>query len=58
MERILNLLDKVTNGKCYKSFKYSLDDVNIPTLKYDDKPKVILEPKAETNLRKNSRVFR
>lgn len=49
MERILNFLDKTTNGKCYKSFKYSLEDVNVPTLKYDDKPKVILEPKAETN---------
>jgi hypothetical protein len=26
-----------------------LDDVNVPTLKYDDKPKIVLEPKAETN---------
>ncbi|MDR2385014.1 MAG: hypothetical protein LBD80_05050 [Tannerella sp.] len=49
MERILNFFDKNTNGKCYKSFKYSLDDVNVPTLKYDDKPQIVLEPKAETN---------
>jgi hypothetical protein len=49
MGRILNFLDKTTNGKCYKSFKYSLDDANVPTLKYDDKPKVVLDPKAETN---------
>jgi hypothetical protein len=48
MERILNFFDKVTNGKCYKLFKYSLDDVNVPALQYDDKPKIILEPKTET----------
>jgi hypothetical protein len=42
MERILNFLDKSTNGKCYKSFKYSLDDLEVPSLIYDDKPKIVL----------------
>ncbi len=56
MERILNFLDKTTNGKCYKSFKYSLDDRNVPTLIYDDKPKITLEPKAETNKKRHKWV--
>ncbi len=56
MERILNFLDKATNGKCYKSFKYSLDDLDIPSIVYDDKPKVILQPKAETDKRKQKYI--
>lgn len=56
MEKILNFLDKTTNGKCYKSFKYSLDDLDVPSLVYDDKPKVILQPKAETDKRKQKYI--
>jgi len=56
MDRILNFLDKATNGKCYKSFKYSLDDLDIPSIVYDDKPKVILQPKAETDKRKQKYI--
>lgn len=56
MERILNFLDKSTNGKCYKSFKYSLDDLEVPSLLYDDKPKTVLQPKAETDKRKQKYV--
>lgn len=56
MERILNFLDKSTNGKCYKSFKYSLDDLEVPSLIYDDKPKIVLQPKAETDKRKQKYI--
>ena len=57
MERILNFLDKSTNGKCYKSFKYSLDDLEVPSLIYDDKPKIVLQPKAETDKRKQKYIL-
>ena len=56
MERILNFLDKSTNGKCYKSFKYCLDDLEVPSLIYDDKSQTILQPKAETDNRKKKYI--
>jgi hypothetical protein len=49
MEKILHFIAKETKGECYKSFKYCHDGVNIPTLDYEDKPKVSLKEYGETD---------
>lgn len=37
MEKILQLVETETDGKCYKSFRYCADEeLRIPTLSYDD----------------------
>ncbi len=41
MERILSFLAEKTNGTCYKSFKYCFEGIEVPTIVYDDKQKIV-----------------
>lgn len=37
MEKILDLVETETDGKCYKSYRYCADEeLRIPTVSYDD----------------------
>lgn len=36
MSKILEIISKETNGKSFRSFKYSFEGVEVPTLSYDD----------------------
>jgi hypothetical protein len=36
MDKILNFLSEETGGICYSSYKYSLDESEIPSLKYEE----------------------
>lgn len=36
MSKILEIISKETNGKSFKSFKYSFEGIEVPTLSYDD----------------------
>ena len=48
MDKILQFIAKETKGECYTSFKYCHDSVTVPTLDYEDKPKVSLKEFGET----------
>jgi hypothetical protein len=43
MKKILSFIENHTRGKCYKSFKYCLESVEVPTIVYDDKQYIIFE---------------
>lgn len=49
MDKILQYIAKETKGQCYTSFKYCHDTTDIPTLDYEDKPKVSLKEYGETD---------
>lgn len=36
MSKILEIISKETKGKSFKSFKYSFEGIEVPTLSYDD----------------------
>lgn len=39
MVKIMELIAKETNGKSYRTYKYSYDSVGLPSIDYDDDPK-------------------
>lgn len=41
MAKILNFLAQETKGTCYKSFKYCFEDVEVPSVIYDDKQNIV-----------------
>ena len=42
MNKILDIVEEATNGKCYTSFRYCADDeIRVPTLDFDSKEKEI-----------------
>jgi hypothetical protein len=46
-----NVMDKIaheTNGKSFKTFKYSFDSVGVPSFDYDDNQEIIWERIGET----------
>ncbi|GAK59304.1 hypothetical protein U27_06281 [Candidatus Vecturithrix granuli] len=51
MEKILVFLAKETKGTCYKSFKYCFESIEVPTVVYDDKQKIVFsgEKSGETD---------
>ena len=49
MEKILQFIAKETKGECYTSYKYCHDGIAVPTLDYEDKPKVSLKEFGETD---------
>ncbi|MGD9582027.1 MAG: hypothetical protein AB7V50_11700 [Vampirovibrionia bacterium] len=55
MDKILQFIAKETNGACYTSFKYCHDSISVPTLDYEDKPKVSLKEFGETHHSENYR---
>lgn len=36
MDKILSLIQKETTGKCYTSYKFCVDDYEVPSLKYEE----------------------
>lgn len=50
MAKIMELIAKETNGKSYRTYKYSYDSVGLPSIDYDDDPKKVMKWKesAET----------
>ena len=48
MKEILSIIEKETNGKCFRSQKYSIDTESISTLEYKDEKEVIVERSGET----------
>lgn len=51
MEKILSFLEQETNGKCYTSYKYCHDGIDVPALAYEDSlnDKINLKRYGETN---------
>lgn len=45
MNKILDLLEEQTGGKCYTSFQYCFDATENPSIKYDENQDYKLEPK-------------
>jgi hypothetical protein len=51
MEKVLNLIEKHTNGTCYKSHRYCYETVEMPSVSYDDSDKreFIVQQNGETD---------
>lgn len=49
MNNILNFIAKETNSKNYKSYKYCIENVEVPKLQYDDKQDIIVTKLGETD---------
>ena len=45
MNKILDLLEEQTGGKCYTSFQYCFDATENPSIKYEETQDYKLEPK-------------
>lgn len=52
MKDIIKIIEKETNGKCFRSQKYSIDTESISTLEYKDEKEVIVERSGETETQK------
>ena len=52
MKNILQVIEKETKGKCFRSQKYSIDTESISTLDYKDEKEVIVERSGETETQK------
>ena len=49
MRTILDYIAKATNGKNYKSYKYCIEDIEVPKVEYDDKQNIIVKKLGETD---------
>lgn len=49
MNKILDFVEKETDGKSYKSYKYCFENVEVPKLQYEDKKNIIIKRKGETD---------
>jgi len=49
MNNILDFIAKETNSKNYKSYKYCIENVEVPKLNYDDKQDIIVKKIGETD---------
>lgn len=52
MSNIMSKIAKETNGKSFKTFKYSFDSVDMPAFDYDDHPDITWERIGETVMHK------
>ena len=48
MNKILPFIEKETSGKSYKTHKYYFDDIEMPSLIYEDNQNVTLKKYGET----------
>ena len=50
MSKIMQIIEKETNGKSYHTYKYSYDSIGVPSIEYDDDPNKVMKWKdsAET----------
>jgi len=49
MDKVLKIIEQETKGTCYKSFKYCLDNVKVPTLNYEELPRISINQYGETD---------
>jgi hypothetical protein len=49
MYSILDYIAKETNSKNYKSFKYCIENVEVPRLQYEDKKDIVVKKSGETD---------
>lgn len=49
MNNILDFIAKETGSKNYKSYKYCIDNVEVPKLDYDDKQDIVVKKIGETD---------
>lgn len=49
MNKVLDYIAKETNGKNYKSYKYCIENVEVPRLEYEDKQDIIVKRIGETD---------
>jgi len=49
MNKILDYISKETNGKNYKSYKFCIENVEVPRLEYEDKKEIIVKKIGETD---------
>ncbi len=49
MNKVLDYIAKETNGKNYKSYKYCIENVEVPRLDYEDKQDIIVKQIGETD---------
>ena len=49
MNNILDFIAKETNSKNYKSYKYCIENVEVPKLQYDDKQDIVVKKLGETD---------
>ena len=49
MKKVLDYIAKETNGKNYKSYKYCIENVEVPRLDYEDKQDIIVKRIGETD---------
>ena len=56
MAKIMEIIERETNGKSYHTYKYSYDSIRLPSIDYDDDPDKIMkwQDSAETVLHKTS----
>lgn len=41
MPKIMEIIEKETKGKSYHTYKYSYDSISLPSIDYDDDPKLL-----------------
>lgn len=49
MSNIMDTIANETNGKSFKTFKYSFDGLAVPTFDYDDNRQITWEKSGETS---------
>ena len=49
MKKILDYIAEETNGKNYKSYKFCIENVEVPRLQYEDKQDIIVKKIGETD---------
>lgn len=56
MPKIMQFIERETNGKSYHTYKYSYDSIGIPSIEYDDDPNKVMKWKdsAETTQHKKA----
>ncbi|HRU59587.1 MAG TPA: hypothetical protein P5064_08690, partial [Clostridia bacterium] len=55
MAKIMEIIEKQTKGKSYRTYKYSYDSIGLPSINYDDDSNKTIKWKesGETNISKN-----
>ena len=53
MPKIMEIIEKETRGKSFKTYKYCYDSIGLPSIEYDDDPNKIMKWKdsGETGTR-------
>ncbi|MEQ9102239.1 MAG: hypothetical protein RIF36_00020 [Imperialibacter sp.] len=47
--KILSSLASITKGKSYRSFRYCLEDVKVPSVEYDDRKDIVFKKSGESD---------